>query len=289
LKDANSRARFFAAEALGRIAYEPAIQPIIQLLAANDDEDAYIRHAGSLALARIGKAAPVVALSGHSSRAVRIAAVVALRRMSDPGIDAFLKDADEFIVTEAARGINDDLSIPDALPALGKVMQNTRFTNEALLRRAINANLRVGTSEAMQILIDYAQKEGHPVAMRAEAMDALSTWAKPSVLDRVDGRYRGVIERDASMLKSKTAGMYTNLLTNPELNLRLSAVKAIQRLSLKEAGGALLSRLTDDKEAVVRIAALRAIASLNDPQQSKVIEIALADKEKAYALLDWIC
>ena len=86
--------------------------------------------------------------------------MVALRRMSDPGIATFLADQDEFIVTEAARGINDDLSIPEALPALGKVLQTTRFTNEPLIRRAINANLRVGTPEAMQTLIDYAQKEG---------------------------------------------------------------------------------------------------------------------------------
>ena len=281
LTDTNSRARFFAAEALGRIAYEPAIEPIIRLLEANNDEDTYIRHAGSLALARIGKAAPVVALASHPSRAVRIAAVVALRRMSDPGIASFLADQDEFIVTEAARGINDDLSIPEALPALGKVLQSTRFTNEALLRRAINANLRVGTPEAMQALMDYAQKEGHPVAMRAEALDALSTWAKPSVLDRVDGRYRGVIERDPTLVKSRTAGLYTALLTSSETPLRLSAIKAIQKLNLTEAGSALLSRLTDDKEAVVRIAALRALTAMNDAQQSKAIEVALADKEKS--------
>ena len=195
--------RFFAAEALGRIAYEPAINPIIQMLEANNDEDAYIRHAGSLALARINKAEPVVALAKHPSRALRIAAVVALRRMSHPGIANFLTDQDEFIVTEAARAINDDLSIKEALPALGNVLQNTRFTNEALLRRAINANLRVGTPEAMQNLINYAAKEGSPVAMRAEALDALSTWAKPSVLDRVDGRYRGVIQRDPQVGKKQ--------------------------------------------------------------------------------------
>ncbi len=188
LKDNYSRARFFAAEALGRIAYEPAINPIIDLLRANNDEDAYIRHAGSLALARIGKAEPVAALSKDPSRAVRIAAVVALRRMRNPGVANFLQDSDEFIVTEAARAINDDLSIPDALPALGDVLQNTRFTNEALLRRAINANLRVGTEKAMKNLIAYSAREGNPVKMRAEAVEALSTWAKPSVVDRVDGR-----------------------------------------------------------------------------------------------------
>lgn len=281
LKDSYSRARFFAAEALGRIDYEPAIQPIIQLLEANNDEDTYIRHAGSLALARIGKAAPVVALASHSSRAVRIAAVVALRRMSDPGIAAFLTDSDEFIVTEAARGINDDLSIPAALPALGKVLQNTRFTNEALIRRAVNANLRVGTPEAMQTLIDYAQKEGNPIAMRGEALEALSTWAKPSVLDRVDGRYRGVIERDPAVLKTKTADLYSKLLTHSDVALRLSAIKAITKLNLTEASEPLFGRLTGDKEATVRIAALRALASMNDKQVSKAIETALADNEKS--------
>ena len=68
LKDPYSRARFFAAEALGRIMYEPAINPIIELLKSNNDEDAYIRHAGSLALARIGKAEPIIALSKSPSR-----------------------------------------------------------------------------------------------------------------------------------------------------------------------------------------------------------------------------
>jgi hypothetical protein len=66
-----------------------------------------------------------LALSSHPSRALRIAAVVALRRMSHPGIARFLNDSDEFIVTEAARAINDDLSIKDALPALGNLLNTT--------------------------------------------------------------------------------------------------------------------------------------------------------------------
>ncbi|MDQ4139250.1 MAG: HEAT repeat domain-containing protein, partial [Bacteroidota bacterium] len=280
LKDNNSRARFFAAEALGRIAYEPAVQPLIDLLIANNDEDAYIRHAGSLALARIGKADPVVALANHSSRAVRIAAVVALRRMSHPGIANFLKDQDEFVVTEAARAINDDLSIKEALPALGNVLATTRFTNEALIRRAINANLRVGTPEAMQNLINYSQKDGNPVAMRAEAMDALSTWAKPSVLDRVDGRYRGEVKRDLATVKSKAGDFYIKMLNNPDKSIRMSAVKAISKLKMDQGSAALFARLKEDKEASIRVEALRALADLQDKQISKAIEQALADQEK---------
>src|SRR5690554_3189983 len=149
LKDEHSRTRFFAAEALGRIAFEPAVQGLVQLLADNNDEDVYIRHAASLALGRINKPEPLVALSNHASPAVRLGAVLALRRMAHPDIAKFLNDQDEYIVTEAARAINDDYSIEAALPALGDLLQDTHFTNEALIRRAINANLRVGTAEAL--------------------------------------------------------------------------------------------------------------------------------------------
>lgn len=281
LKDQNSRTRFFAAEALGRIAYAPAVKPLIALLRANNDEDAYIRHAGSLALARIGNAAPVVALSNDPSRGVRIAAVVALRRMQHPGVANYLKDKDEYIVTEAARAINDDLSIKKALPALGNVLLDTRFKEEALLRRAINANLRVGTPRAMQNLIAYAQQDSAPVAMRAEAVEALSTWANPSVLDRVDGRYRGVIKRNPVLVKNQASDALLKVSQHNEAPLRLSAVKAIGKLNIAQASPQLFDRLKNDKQPEVRVEALRSLASLEDPQIGKAIEQALSDQEKS--------
>ena len=89
------RVQFFAAEALGRTAEKKGIEPIIAMLEKNNDEDAWLRHAGILALARIGEAAPIIALKDSPSRALRIAGVVALRRMNDPAVAEFLKDADE--------------------------------------------------------------------------------------------------------------------------------------------------------------------------------------------------
>ncbi len=281
LKDEFSRVRFFAAEALGRIAYEPAINPIVELIQSNNDVDEYIRHAASLALARIGKPEPVIALSTNSSRAVRIAAVVALRRMQNPGIKIFLNDADEFVVTEAARAINDDLSIKDALPALGNALSNYSFTNEAFVRRAINANLRVGTDEAMQNLLNYTQHEGSPKAMRAEAIDALSTWAKPSVLDRVDGRYRGVITRDLAGVQNKSTDVLIQLLSNKESEVRLHAAKASGKLKIEKASSQLLTRLKTDPTPEVRVEALNALAVLKGKQIDVAIKVALADKEKS--------
>jgi quinoprotein glucose dehydrogenase len=280
LTDAHSRPRFFAAEALGRIRYEHAIAPIITMLEANDDEDAFLRHAGALALARIGKAEPLIALADNPSRAVRIATVVALRHMGDPGIARFLNDQDEFIVTEAARAINDDLSIEKALPALANLLNTTSFSNEALMRRIINANLRVGKPDNIQHLIHYAQNGSHPAAMRTEAVDALGTWSKPSVLDRVDGRYRGAIERDVNALEDHAAA-FIDLLTDRELSVRISAAKAINKLHIQQAAPALLAGLKSDREAAMRVECLTALVALEDPKQEEAIELALADREKS--------
>ncbi len=281
LKDTASRARFFAAEALGRIKYEPAIQPLIAFLEANNDVDAYQRHAGSLALARIGKPAPIVALSTNPSRALRIAAVVALRRMADPGITKFLSDTSEFVVTEAARAINDDLSIKDALPALAALLNTTTFSNEPLIRRAISANLRVGNADNLQNLVTYATKTGNPAPMRAEAIDAVSVWAKPSVLDRVDGRLRGPVTREVAPVITASTQALTSLLTDKETDVRLSAAKAINKIGIKDAAPQLLAALKADKEPKVRIQALNAIVKLQAPQAEQAISAALSDKEKS--------
>ena len=160
----SARVRFFAAEALGRLAHKPAGAALVRMLADNDDRDVLLRHAGSLALSRIGDAAALGALSQHPSRGVRMAAIVALRRMRHADVARFLADADERVVTEAARAINDDGSIAAALPALARLLDEKRFTSEPLLRRAINASLRTGTSEALARLTAFAADRSRPGA-----------------------------------------------------------------------------------------------------------------------------
>jgi quinoprotein glucose dehydrogenase len=280
LKDDYSRARFFAAEALGRIAFEPAINSLVELLQNNNDEDVYIRHAASLALARIGKAEPIVALASHPSKAVRLAAVVALRRMQHKGAAQFLSDKEELIVTEAARAINDDLSIADALPALGNSLNQTTFANEAFVRRAINANLRVGSAEAMTNLVRYSLDDSRPAAMRAEAIAALSTWSKPSVLDRVDGRYRGEVARDAKSVEQASAGPLFKLTTSKETRVRLAAVKAIGKLQIAQATAPLMVKLQTDSDTEVRREALKSLAAIQSNEVEKAIKIGLQDKAK---------
>src|SRR5690606_14718799 len=252
----------------------------ISLLDRNNDKDAFVRHAASLALARIGQAEPIIALANHSSRAVKIGAVVALRRMSHAGVARFLADQDEFIVTETARAINDDFSIEAALPALAAMLDQTSFKNEALIRRAINANLRVGSAEAMQQLLIYATKSGAPIAMRTEALEALGTWANPSVLDRVDGRYRGEAERDVTLLRTASEETLLKLLADGDSQIKLTAVETIGKIGLEAGNPPLVTLLEKDSSTQVREAALRSLLALENSQKAEAIKQALADREK---------
>ncbi|MEM6318091.1 MAG: HEAT repeat domain-containing protein [Bacteroidota bacterium] len=280
LKNPSLRIQFFAAEALGRTEDKQGIQPIIDMLEANNDDDAWLRHAGVLALARIGEADPIIALKDNPSRALRIAAVVALRRMENPAVTQFLEDEDEFIVTEAARAINDDWSIEAALPALAMVLKNEKFTSEPLIRRAINANLRVGKAENITILTDYINRIDVPEAMRAEALATLSGWAKPSVLDRVDGRYRGVVERDATPAIAAIQPHLNTLLNENQAVVQIAATKVASKLKIADASTTLFALVQNSPTDKVREAALTALAQLDFEQMPEALEIALADKSK---------
>ena len=186
------RVRFFAAEALGRLAYKPAVRPARRACSPTTTIATCCSAMPAASRCRESATPPRSARSRtHPSRGVRIAAIVALRRMRHADVARFLADADEGVVTEAARAINDDGSIAAALPALARLLDERRFTSEPLLRRAINANLRLGTSEALARLAAFAADRGRPEAMRVEAVSALGVWPAPSTLDRVDGMHLG--------------------------------------------------------------------------------------------------
>ena len=273
LSHPNYRLRFYAAEALGQLAHQAAIEPIIEMLKANNDEDLYIRHAGVLALSRIGKAEPMIALANNPSKALRTVAVLVLRRLKNENIALFLKDNDEYIVTEAARAINDDLSIPAALPALAAVLKEKKFASEPLIRRAINAALRVGGDAELDMLIDFSRRTDIKDAIKAEALATLGTWATPSVLDRVDGRFRGKIERDPSKVRAKLQPFIASFLkeTNPETLIAVAGLLA--NLNISDANDQLVKIYGETKDSKVKMAILPA---LNQLQYAK-IEILIKD------------
>ncbi len=275
LQDENARVRFFSAEALGRTANADAIQPLIALLEANNDEDAYLRHAATLALSRVGQVEPIAVLSTHPSRAVRMGAVIALRRLESPELAKFLNDSDEYIVTEAARAIHDDFSVPAALPALGAILNTTPFQNEALIRRAISANQRVGKTENIDALVTYLGKTGTPEVLRQEALATIGTWAKPSLVDRVDGRYRGEVIRDAATIHDRVKPVLVAQANAKEEAIRIESLKAIGKLGMSDAADVLMTKLKSDPSDLVKVQALNSIVAMNAPNLGAAITEAM--------------
>lgn len=278
LCDPYARVRFFAAEALGRIGFIPAVEPIIRMLEENDEEDAYLRHAGALALARIGRPAPVVALADHPVRGVRLAAVVALRRMKQPGVAHFLKDADEYVVTEAARAIHDDDSIVEALPALAGLLDQGRFSNEALLRRAVSAALRVRGPARAQNLAAFGARSDTPEAMRVEALASLGVWPRPSVFDRVDGRHRGSSSRDPTVARNAVGPIIQPLLRGGSAPVRVAAAQTAGRLKLGSVAPVLLELVSSAASEELRVAALRALFEMEAEPLEEAVQRALSDR-----------
>ena len=275
----NSRVKFYAAEAIGKLGDASAISNLIAMIEKNQDEDVYLRHAGVLALSRLGAEAEMVALATDKSKTKRLAAVLVLRRLKSDKIEIFLQDSDEFIVEETARAINDDLSIPAAFPALVQILNKDNFTSEPLFRRAINVALRVGDNTSLNALINYAKKEKITDELRAEAIAALGTWADPSVLDRVDGRYRGIFIRDLAQTK-KTIEPHLNAFLNSENpETQIAICQLLSNLQIDGFNDKLAALFETTKDAKVKVSALEALSSLNYNGLDKIVKSGLENEK----------
>lgn len=277
LKHDNDRVKFFAAQALGRLEHTEATQALVDMIAANADKDVYLRHAAVLALARIGADETMASYADDDSRSVRIASVLVLRRLQSPLVTNFLNDKDEYIATEAARAINDDWSIEEALPALAAVLNETRFTTEPLLRRAINAALRVGGETELNNLIAFAKRTDVASNLRGEALATIGTWASPSVLDRVDGRYRGEITRDVNMVKQKIEGDISTFLQDKDTDILIGTSKILGALGIETYNNQLQKIMATHNAPQVRSAMLEALGGLNYANIETSMKIGMQD------------
>lgn len=280
LNDDNARARFFAAQALGRIGATAAVPALVTMLEANNDEDVYLRQAGAIALSRIGDEAALAALATHQSGAVRIAAVVALGKMKSPALAQFLADKSEFVVTNAARAIGDDEFVKPALPALARLLEQTNFTSEPLLRRIVNANLYEGSNASSTRLATFAQRKNIAGALRAEAINTLGVWGESSIFDRVTGVHRGAVTNNADDARDALAPIYKQLLADQDAEVREATVLALGNLKFTDTLATLAQTLRNDKAPAVRIAALNTLKYLGYEDMGDAIFAAMNDADQ---------
>lgn len=280
LTNQNPRVKFYSAQALGRMSFAPAVQPLIQMIDSNNDEDLYLRHAGVVALSRIGQVEPMVALAKSPERDLRIAAALVLRRLKSEKISIFLSDQDEYIVTEAARAINDDLSIIKSLPDLAGVLNEKRFTSEPLLRRAINACLRVGGEREVDLLIAFAKRSDISGVLRGEALATLGSWPNPSLTDRVDGYYRGELKRDGAMVSKKVSENASQFLKEKNATVLIATSNMLRNLKLTDFNADLAKLAQTHSDAEVRGALINDLSQLKYATMEPLIQMGMSDKSE---------
>ena len=157
-KDTNPRARFHAVMSLGKLNRLEAIPAIIQMLRENDDEDALLRHAGVMALTKLQDITALQEAATDRSAAVRMASLLAMRRMQRDDIAVFLTDPEPQIVREAARAIN-DRPIRGAMLTLAD-HEPTDWNDHVVVSRVVNANLRSGNFRHANRLASWGEQYG---------------------------------------------------------------------------------------------------------------------------------
>lgn len=286
LQDPEPRVRVHAGLSVGNLALSgPGLgKKLIAFAADREPGHTYVRHAAAFALSRCLPSGDLAALAGHDSALVRQCAAVALRRQRSPEVAHFLADEVHYIAADAARAIHDDESIPEALPALAAVLEKTPHEDEALLRRAVNANFRLGDPESAARLARYAadRELKRPLALRLDALDALEQWIAPPLIDRLEGNYRKHPPRKAGPVGKAVAPHLTDLLADPEARIQEAAMRVGIHLEIEIDPAALFSVVSDGKfPAPLRREALNSLAAQEAEQSTEAIRLALADQDSA--------
>jgi quinoprotein glucose dehydrogenase len=276
LKDSSPRVAFQTALALGKIGHAPAVGALLQALAENRDQDPILRHGLVMGLVGCATAEQLAAKASDGSVAVRIGAVVALRRQRSPLIADFLHDADEAVVLEAARGIH-DAPINAALPALAGMLENrARINNPRIVERVVNASYRLGGADRARALAAFATDTDVPEESRREALNALAEWPNPSPKDRLLNLWRPLPPRGGEAAVAAIGANLPGLLHDPSGGIQETAAKLAAKLSITSAGASLAELVMNDRAAIgSRIAALQGLQTLKDHHLAKSAKCAM--------------
>jgi len=287
LGDESLRVRAFAAQALGKLGNRNAVAAVVGMLERNADQDVFLRHAGVMALAEIGDAEALLKHASHPARSVRLAVLLALRRMEDPRLGRFLHDPDLQLVAEAARAIH-DLPLPAAMSELAALVEQPLPSNLSdetsvrwgIVRRALNANFRLGQPQHALALSKFAADPTRVVQFRSEALDHLLNWPRPPARDAVLGRLQELPPRDANRLAAVLQPSFGRLLSITQAEIFTRATRLATSLGIEVDNGAFFERLRDAEQRIeTRVAALQLLAERAGPRLESCLEIALGDDD----------
>jgi len=285
LKDKNLRVRTLSAIALGKFKHKPAFASLIEMLKENDDKDAFVRHGAIMGLAGIGDVEALKPLMTDASKAVRLGVLLTLRRLKDPAIAAYLKDADAFIRDEAMRAIY-DVPIIGAMPSLAAELKAISTFETAvqskitplMYGRIVNANYRYGSADAASAIAQFITLPGVPESVRAMALDLLMKWEEPSVIDPVVGVFRPVPKRAKLAPNDAIKTAIKSLMEKGEGGISAKALDAAMLFEVELNDDILLAIMNDaKKDEALRVNAMSELSKKKSPQLQPLLPKLLAE------------
>ena len=208
------RVAFAAGIAIGQLKATDHFPAVLEFIRNNNNQDVYLRHAGIYALEHIAsEPTQISALASDPSPALRLAAVVALRRLNSPEVAKFVNDADPKVQDEAIRAIYDK-DMNAIRPAVAALLDNldSRKWTPFMLRRLLHNAYRVGTAENSARLLNVIANTSLPEEVRAEALRLITEWEKPFPADQLTGHWRPLDPRPLDSIKPALAAALPDLL-----------------------------------------------------------------------------
>jgi quinoprotein glucose dehydrogenase len=143
-----------------------------------------------------GDARQIAALNQHEDASLRLAAVVALRKMKDPQVAAFLHDDDAKVAREALRAIH-DVGIEEVRPAVAALLDELPAKLTQMdWRRLLHSAFRLGDDANLKRVLGVVLDPKAPEHAREEALRLVGIWNKPHAVDQSLGRWAPLPERD---------------------------------------------------------------------------------------------
>lgn len=279
-RDENPRVRYFGVLGLGKLGESESSEIIIQALRENNDADPFLRHAAVMALAALNDMNVIEGAARDNSAAVRLGALLALRRLHRPEVAMFLYDQKPQIILEAARAIY-DLPIESGLSQLASMI-NKPSIPKAAMRRALHANYRIGKLENAMALSEFAAATNFIPELRADAIELLGQWRAGIKRDLFVGLWRPVPEREIRAASLTFRSELPKLVGEGPLDVRLAAVEAAARLGIEAISTELSALFTRTNEPPqLRLAALRTMAETKSARLGDALKFAINDPDPA--------
>lgn len=272
--DSEARVAHYAAIACAKLNWKTAFQKAVDLLEKSDNKDPVLRHAAVMALVGTQTSDGQIAmLKKHASSAVRLGAVVALRRMKSTQLESFLGDENSQVVAEAIRAIH-DMPVEESLPAIANLLTRDGLDEESAFR-CLNAAYRLGE---ITLVANYAANKSAPERLRVEAIKMLAKWTQPDERDRYLNAWRPIEQRGSKQPTLALSSIAQELIGGSE-PIQLATISALVDYRMSGQVDALMSLTSGKTSPKVRSEAMKAISKIDKARAKTLIEPMLADTD----------